>query len=243
MTKRVRSRKGKTLLAALLVLIALLFIVRAVGMAANSRTPPGGINEDLYVDINGSRQWISIYGEDRDNPLLLYLHGGPGSATSMYDYAFTRKWADVYTVVSWDQRNCGKSLNSSPVSELSCAQLVDDGLALTEFLRDYMETDKITLLGHSWGSYLGWITPEEAQGILWELAQRAAEDLGSWREFAQSYLFGGLMWKLLCNSPTEGYLGYLADAATCLLMGKGDGSGGQWRDFPWPARKKTGFAP
>ena len=94
-----------------------------------------------------------------------------------------------------------------------------------------------------WGSYLGWITPEEAQGILWELAQRAAEDLGSWREFAQSYLFGGLMWKLLCNSPAEGYLGYLADATTCLLMGKGDGSGGQWRDFPWPARKKIGFAP
>ena len=63
-----------------------------------------------------------------------------------------------------------------------------------------------------WGSYLGWITPEEAQGILWDLAQRAAQDLGGWREFAQSYLFGGLMWKLLCNSPAAGYLGYLADA-------------------------------
>ena len=44
-----------------------------------------------------------------------------------------------------------------------------------------------------WGSYLGWITPEEAHGILWDLAQRAAQDLGGWREFAQSYLFGGLM--------------------------------------------------
>ena len=158
MTKRVRPRKGRILLAALiafLALVVLLFIARVVGMAANSRTPLGGINEERYVDINGSRQWISIYGEDMDNPLLLYLHGGPGSTTSMYDYAFTRKWADVYTVVTWDQRNCGKSLNSSPVSELSCAQLVDDGLALTEFLLDYMDTDKITLLGHSWGSYLG----------------------------------------------------------------------------------------
>lgn len=92
-----------------------------------------------------------------------------------------------------------------------------------------------------WGSYLGWITLEEAQGILWDLAQRAAGDLGGWREFAQSYLFGGLMWKLLCNSPAAGYLGYLADAATTLLMGKADGSGGQWRDFPWPARRKLGF--
>lgn len=92
-----------------------------------------------------------------------------------------------------------------------------------------------------WGSYLGWITPEEAQGILWDLAQRAAQDLGGWREFAQSYLFGGLMWKLLCSSPAAGYLGYLADAATSLLMGKADGSGGQWRDCPWPARRRLGF--
>lgn len=92
-----------------------------------------------------------------------------------------------------------------------------------------------------WGSYLGWITPEEARGILWDLAQRAAQDLGGWREFAQSYLFGGLMWKLLCNSPAAGYLGYLSDAATALLMGKDDGSGGQWRDFSWPARRRLGF--
>jgi len=76
---------------------------------------------------------------------------------------------------------------------------------------------------------------------LWDLAQRAAGDLGGWREFAQSYLFGGLMWKLLCSSPAAGYLGYIADAATALLMGKADGSGGQWRDFPWPARRKLGF--
>ena len=92
-----------------------------------------------------------------------------------------------------------------------------------------------------WGSYLGWITPEEAQGILWDLAQRAAQDLGGWREFAQSYLFGGRRGTLLCNRPAAGYLGYLADAATTLLVGKADGSGGQWRDFAWPARRRLGF--
>ena len=102
------------------------------------------------------------------------------------------------------------------------------------------DTGRAAMLAR-WGSYLGWITPEEARGILWDLAQRAAQDLGGWREFAQSYLFGGLMWKLLCNSPAAGYLGYLADAATTLLMGKADGSGGQWRDLPWPARRRLGF--
>lgn len=93
-----------------------------------------------------------------------------------------------------------------------------------------------------WGCYLGWITENEAIGILWELSRKAAEDLRSWREFAQSYLFGGLMWKLLCgDSSAASYLGYLADAATDLIAGKADSDGGQWRDFPWPAQRKIGF--
>ena len=53
----------------------------------NNRTPDGGINETLYVDINGDKQWINIYGQDKNNPVLLYLHGGPGQATSEEDYA------------------------------------------------------------------------------------------------------------------------------------------------------------
>lgn len=95
-----------------------------------------------------------------------------------------------------------------------------------------------------WGSYLGWITESEAVGILWELSQKAAEELHSWREFAQSYLFGGLMWKLLCGDPAAaGYLGYLADAATNLLTGTDKQNGGKWREHPWPARRRIGFVP
>ena len=93
-----------------------------------------------------------------------------------------------------------------------------------------------------WGCYLGWITESEAVGILWELSQKVVEELHSWREFAQSYLFGGLMWKLLCgDSSTGSYLGYIADAATDLLAGKAEQDGGQWRDCPWPAQRKIGF--
>ena len=93
-----------------------------------------------------------------------------------------------------------------------------------------------------WGYYLGWITPGEASGILWDLSQLARERLHSWREFAQSYLFGGLMWKLLCgDSDAESYLGYLADAATDLLTDQ-DEDDGQWRRCPWPTIPKMGFA-
>lgn len=93
-----------------------------------------------------------------------------------------------------------------------------------------------------WGCYLGWITESEAVGILWDLSQKVVEEIHSWREFAQSYLFGGLMWKLLCgDSSAASYLGYLADAATDLLTGKAAQDGGQWRDCPWPEQRKIGF--
>ena len=139
----------------ILSLIVLSFLARWIGQGVNRRTPSGGINKSMYVDINGSKQWISIYGQDRDNPVLLYLHGGPGASTSLYDYAFTRKWSDVYTVVTWDQRGCGKSYDKSHPETITADIMMQDGKEMTEFLRDCLQVDKITLLGHSWGSYFG----------------------------------------------------------------------------------------
>ena len=124
----------KILGVVLAVLIAAVLLAHIIGRAVNSRTPDGGINESMYVDINGTKQWISIYGEDMDNPVLLYLHGGPGSSTSDIDYAFTRKWADVYTVVTWDQRNCGKSYNKEyDGTVLTRDMFVEDGKEVTEW--------------------------------------------------------------------------------------------------------------
>lgn len=149
------SKKGVIFTAVIAVLL-LLLLVRAAGKAWGSRTPEGGINESMYVEINGTKQWISIYGENKDNPILLYLHGGPGSSTSAYDYAFTRKWADIYTVVTWDQRNCGKSYSKDQNStELTYELMMSDGLAMTKYLLDYLDREKLTLLGHSWGTYFG----------------------------------------------------------------------------------------
>lgn len=156
------KKKGKVfkvirnILIVLLVLIFIFFLVRFIGMKINGSVPKGGINESKYVEINGTKQWISIYGENKKNPVLLYLHGGPGSSTSAFDYAFTRKWADVYTVVTWDQRNCGKSYDSSQnKTQLTYELMMSDGEEMTKYLLKYLEKDKITLLGHSWGTYLG----------------------------------------------------------------------------------------
>lgn len=140
-----------TPVAAIMILLA----VRLIGKSVNSKTPDGGINESMLVDINGTKQWINIYGQDRDNPVLLYLHGGPGSATSAYDYVFTRKWSDVYTVVTWDQRGCGKSCKTSKTDTITADVMLQDGKEMTEFLLDNLNKKKLTLLGHSWGSIYG----------------------------------------------------------------------------------------
>lgn len=157
--KKIAKTIGKIIkwtIIAIVMIILLLFIVRAIGKAYYNRTPQGGINESMYVEINGTKQWISIYGEDINNPVLLYLHGGPGTSTSSYDYAFTRQWADVYTVVTWDQRNCGKSYSPEQNNtELTYELLMSDGIEMTKYLLQYLEKDKITLLGHSWGTYYG----------------------------------------------------------------------------------------
>lgn len=146
----------KWIAISILALLVIFFGVRAIGKSIYSKTPDGGIHESMYIDVNGTKQWINIYGEDIDNPVLLYLHGGPGSATSEFDYVFTRKWADVYTVVTWDQRNCGKSYDVEQNDIVLTKELfMTDGKEVTEFLLDYLSKDKITVLGHSWGSIYG----------------------------------------------------------------------------------------
>ncbi len=135
--------------------IAIILVAHFTGSVINNRTAEGGINESMYVDINGTKQWINIYGQDKDNPVLLYLHGGPGSSTSIFDYVVTRKWSDVYTVVTWDQRGCGKSYDTSKTDTITAELMMQDGKEMTEFLLDHTGKDKITLLGHSWGSLFG----------------------------------------------------------------------------------------
>ena len=57
-------------------------------------TTPNGIDEANYVKIGGLEQWITIRGEDRKNPVLLFLHGGPGDATNPWGYAvFATGWS------------------------------------------------------------------------------------------------------------------------------------------------------
>lgn len=154
--KKIFFKIVKYTIVVIFMIIFFILVLHFIGSLVNKKIPSNGVNESMYVDINGTRQWINIYGEKRDNPVLLYLHGGPGSSTSDIDYAFTRKWADVYTIVTWDQRNCGKSYDKSQNNIVITKDLLmRDGKEMTEFLLKHLSKEKITILGHSWGSLYG----------------------------------------------------------------------------------------
>lgn len=118
---------------------------------------PKGIEELKSVKIGGIDQWLHIRGRNRSNPVLLYLHGGPGSPMIGYMDAIMRPWEDYFTIVHWDQRQTGKSYY--PVNDesepLTVQQMINDTEEVVGYLRSHLRQDKIFVLGHSWGSVLG----------------------------------------------------------------------------------------
>jgi pimeloyl-ACP methyl ester carboxylesterase len=130
---------------------------RAV-IAASQAIAPGGIHELKTVEIGGIKQWISIRGNDPNNPILLFLHGGPGSPMMPESWTFQRPWEDFFTVVQWDQRGAGKTFSAAqrrPDRSMSIDRMQADAEQLMELLRHTYNKNKIFLMGHSWGSVLG----------------------------------------------------------------------------------------
>ena len=136
----------------------LVSFVRARNAEQYAILSPKGIDEGSFVKIGGIEQWITIRGENRHNPVLLFLHGGPGDATNPWGYAAFRSWLKAFTVVQWDQRGTGRTLGKNGPSQaatITIDRMVQDGIELAEMLRRTLQKDKIILVGHSWGSILG----------------------------------------------------------------------------------------
>lgn len=116
------------------------------------------IDESAYIKIGDIDQWVTIRGEDRNNPVLLILHGGPGDVTNPWGYAYFHNWEKYFTVVQWDQRGAGKTLEKSGesiASTMTIDRMVQDGIEVSDYLRGHLKQEKIVLVGHSWGSLLG----------------------------------------------------------------------------------------
>ncbi|MGB9402186.1 MAG: alpha/beta hydrolase [Candidatus Acidiferrales bacterium] len=119
---------------------------------------PKGIDEASYVTVGGIEQWITIRGQNRDNPVLLFLHGGPGDVTNPWAFALFAPWEKYFTVVQWDQRGAGRTLRKSGPAvapTITVDRMAQDGIELTEYLRKHLGKEKIIIVAHSFGSILG----------------------------------------------------------------------------------------
>jgi proline iminopeptidase len=133
---------------------------RAAAIIANARkiVTPHGIERLEKVRIGGIDQWVSIRGSDTRNPVLLYVHGGPGYISMPMSW-WWHGWEDYFTVVNWDQRGAGKTyLLNDPAKvgpTITPERMIADTEEMTNWLRKTLGKKKIFLLGHSAGSYWG----------------------------------------------------------------------------------------
>lgn len=126
---------------------------------------PGSIATLEKVELGGMEQWILIRGKSVENPVLLWLHGGPGAAQMPTARYFNGNLESEFIVVHWDQRGAGKS-NPPDFDDrtMTVDRFIADTVELTSYLQDRFGREKIYLLGHSWGSQIGILAASANQG-------------------------------------------------------------------------------
>lgn len=137
------------------ILILAFLLVACVGsqtIGASDRAS-GGIDEQSFIELGGERQYVEIMGTSAENPVLLFLHGGPGWPQTPQLRYYSADLAKDVTLVIWEQRGTGKSFMANPnPMNVTLAQIVADGHELTGILKDRFGKEQIYLAGYSWGS-------------------------------------------------------------------------------------------
>ena len=196
--------------AVLLVLVVVAAVsglgYRAWRQQENARvlaiTAPDGIDERAFVRIGGIEQWLTIRGEDRNNPVILMLHGGPGSATSMLAPVW-RGWEKDFTLVQWDQRGSGRTYgrNGEDEQPMTVDRLTRDGIEVAQYLITHLHKRKIILLGHSWGSELGLLMIKAEPGLFFAYVGTGQVVA---KEEKEEVLYARLMAKLKAANDNDG---------------------------------------
>lgn len=116
----------------------------------------GSLSERVTVEIGGIPQSMFIQSVDPANPVLLFLHGGPGMTEFFMEQDYPTGLEQHFTMVWWEQRGAGMSFSADiPPETMTMAQMIADTIEVADYLRARFGQDRILLLGHSWGSYLG----------------------------------------------------------------------------------------
>lgn len=134
-------------------------IARKIIGDLDSIVSPNGVQESYETTIGGIKQWIYVRGQDKRNPIILFIHGGPASPMSPVMWMFQRPFEEYFTVINYDQRAAGKTYLANDTSGLAPTininQYVSDAIEIAEFIEKKYGKKKVILLGHSWGTIIG----------------------------------------------------------------------------------------
>jgi pimeloyl-ACP methyl ester carboxylesterase len=129
---------------------------RAIVADIGKIVTPNGVQETFEATLGGAQQVVNVRGSDKANPILVFVHGGPGAVEMPFAWAFQRPWEDVFTVVQYDQRGAGRSYPLNDPATLAPTMTVeryrDDTIELIDLLKKRYGKRKVVLMGHSWGS-------------------------------------------------------------------------------------------
>jgi len=161
-----KKRRGLKVLLALFGFIILLIAGLSVARLIYRQTlrnshaiQSPGIDLMETVEIGGIQQCLYFRGQNEENPVILFLHGGPGSAMIPTLHGFQYDWEEDFTVVQWDQRMAGKTYFANDpntvAQTMSFEQMLDDAWEVTQYVQNKLGKEKIIIMGHSWGSLLG----------------------------------------------------------------------------------------
>ncbi len=167
--RRPASWPGRVVLVVCTVLVALLTAGLLRPASTESITGPdgeplpGSVAELVEVEIGGHDQDILLRGQDSSSPVLLFLEGGPGGTGIGRIRNSGTALEEDFVVATWDQRGAGKSYDAlEPASTLTVAQMVEDTVQVSDYLRERFDQNKIYLVGSSWGTVIGVLAAQQA---------------------------------------------------------------------------------
>lgn len=144
------------IISAIALSVISVLALRLINSNKNKINTENGIQESTYIDIGGMKQYIQIRGENTENPVMIFVHGGPASPMGYVSAYYQRELESELTIINYDQRGCGRTYYANDCDAKSDIDLlVNDLNAIVEYAKKRFGKDKVIIAGHSWGTVIG----------------------------------------------------------------------------------------
>ena len=131
-------------------------VTRLINSNKNKINTENGIQESTYIDIDGMKQYIQIRGESTENPVMIFIHGGPASPMGYVSAYYQRELESELTIINYDQRGCGRTYYANDCNaNADIDLLVNDLNVIVEYVKERFGKKNVIIAGHSWGTVIG----------------------------------------------------------------------------------------